>query len=159
MTAAVVLADKGEEWPDGEQGRHRRFGNVRKLPSGRYQIRYPGPDGRMRTGPETFERKSDAEKALMLIEAQMTAGSGPIPSAGRSSSPTMPRMDRAAARPSPAHHRSVPLAAPKHIAPYLGGVPLGKLSTAMIREWRASCSATAFRSRWRPRLTGCCGRC
>ena len=36
---------------------HRRFGNVRKLPSGRYQIRYPGPDGRMRTGPETYERK------------------------------------------------------------------------------------------------------
>ncbi|HVB45073.1 MAG TPA: hypothetical protein VNF47_20550 [Streptosporangiaceae bacterium] len=25
----------------------------------------------------------------------------------------------------------------KHIAPYLGGVPLGKLSTAMIRERRA----------------------
>ena len=36
---------------------HRRFGNVRKLPSGRYQIRYPGPDGQMRTGPETYERK------------------------------------------------------------------------------------------------------
>jgi hypothetical protein len=32
---------------------HRRFGSVRKLPSGRYQIRYPGPDGRIRTGPET----------------------------------------------------------------------------------------------------------
>jgi hypothetical protein len=24
---------------------HRRFGNVRKLPSGRYQIRYPGRMG------------------------------------------------------------------------------------------------------------------
>ena len=36
---------------------HRRFGSVRRLPSGRYQIRYPGPDGRMRTGPETYERK------------------------------------------------------------------------------------------------------
>ena len=23
---------------------HRRFGNVRKLPSGRFQIRYPGPE-------------------------------------------------------------------------------------------------------------------
>ena len=33
---------------------HRRFGNVRKRESGRYQIRYPGPDGRMRTGPETY---------------------------------------------------------------------------------------------------------
>ena len=41
---------------------HRRFGNVRKLPSGRFQIRYPGPDGRIRTGPETYERKGDAEE-------------------------------------------------------------------------------------------------
>ena len=45
--------------------RHRRFGNVRRRESGRYQIRYPGPDGRMRTGPETYERKSDADRALV----------------------------------------------------------------------------------------------
>jgi len=24
---------------------HRRFGSIRKLPSGRYQVRYLGPDG------------------------------------------------------------------------------------------------------------------
>jgi hypothetical protein len=54
--------------------RHRRFGNIRKRESGRYQIRYPGPDGRMRTGPETYERKSDAERALSLIEARMISG-------------------------------------------------------------------------------------
>jgi hypothetical protein len=62
---------------------HRRFGNVRKRESGRYQIRYPGPDGQMRTGPETYERKSDADRALVLIEAQIASGSGPTPSAGR----------------------------------------------------------------------------
>jgi hypothetical protein len=53
---------------------HRRFGNVRKRESGRFQVRYPGSDGRMRTGPETYERKSDAERALVLIEAQMASG-------------------------------------------------------------------------------------
>jgi len=26
----------------------------------------------------------------------------------------------------------------KHITPHLGGVPVGKLSTQMIREWRAA---------------------
>ena len=26
----------------------------------------------------------------------------------------------------------------KHIEPYLGGVPVGKLSTCQIREWRAT---------------------
>ncbi|WP_207915450.1 hypothetical protein [Micromonospora sp. 15K316] len=50
---------------------HRRFGNVRKLPSGRYQARYPGPDGRMRNAPETFARKSDADRYLTLVEAQI----------------------------------------------------------------------------------------
>ena len=54
--------------------RHRRFGNVRKRESGRYQIRYPGPDGRMRTGPETYARKADADRALVMIEAQISVG-------------------------------------------------------------------------------------
>ena len=70
---------------------HRRFGNIRKRESGRFQIRYPGPDGRMRTGPDTYERKSDAERALTLIEAQMMAGSGQTPIAGRSSSLITPQ--------------------------------------------------------------------
>ena len=62
---------------------HRRFGTVRKLPSGRYQIRYPGPDGRMWPGPSTFERKGDADKALVLIEAQMSSGSWTDPERGK----------------------------------------------------------------------------
>ena len=63
--------------------RHRRFGNVRRRESGRYQIRYPGPDGRMRTGPETYERKSDADRALVLIEAQIDAGEWTDPERGK----------------------------------------------------------------------------
>jgi hypothetical protein len=43
---------------------HRRFGNVRKLPSGRYQARYPGPDGVMRSAPDTFTRKSLLARVL-----------------------------------------------------------------------------------------------
>ena len=62
---------------------HRRFGNVRKRESGRFQIRYPGPDGRMRTGPDTYERKSDAERALTLIEAAMMAGEWTDPERGK----------------------------------------------------------------------------
>jgi integrase len=117
---------------------HRRFGSVRKLPSGRLQIRYPGPDGRMRTGPETYERTSDAAKALVLIEAQMTTGEWTDPERGK-----VKLADYAATwiteRPK-LRPRTVDLyrwLLKKHIAPYLGGVPLGKVSTAMIRQWRA----------------------
>ena len=120
------------------KGGHRRFGNVRKLPSGRFQIRYPGPDGRMRTGPETYARISDAERALVLIEAQMTTGEWTDPERSK-----VKLADYAATwiteRPK-LRPRTVDLyrwLLKKHIAPYPGGVPIGKMSTAMIRQWRA----------------------
>ena len=47
----------------------------------------------------------------------------------------------------------------KHINPYLGGVPLGRLSTPMIRECERSYFAAACRSQWQPRHTGCSARC
>jgi hypothetical protein len=62
---------------------HRRFGNIRRLLSGRYQIRYPGPDGRMRTGAETYDRLSSAKRALTLIEAQLVTGGWTDPVGGK----------------------------------------------------------------------------
>jgi integrase len=117
---------------------HRRFGNARRLPSGRYQIRYPGPEGRIRTGPETYGRKSDADKALVLIEAQISAGEWTDPDRGKVRLADYVATwitERPKLRP-----RTVDLyrwLLGKHIVPHLGGVPIGKLSTAMIREWRA----------------------
>ncbi|MFD8558319.1 tyrosine-type recombinase/integrase [Streptosporangium canum] len=117
---------------------HRRFGSIRKLPSGRFQIRYPGPDGRMRTGSDTYERKSDAERALSLIEAQIIKGEWTDPDRGKVKLQDYADTwisQRAGLRP-----RTVDLyrwLLKKHITPYLGGVQLGKLSTAMIRQWRA----------------------
>jgi integrase len=117
---------------------HRRFGNVRKRESGRYQIRYPAPDGRMRTVPETYERKGDAEKALVIIEAQMASGEWTDPERGKAR-----LADYASAwiaqRPG-LRVRTVDLynwLLAKHIEPDLGGVPLGRLSTPMVRKWRA----------------------
>lgn len=119
--------------------RHRRFGNVRIRESGRYQIRYPGPDGRMRTGPETYPRKGDAERALVLIEAQMSAGEWTDPERAKvrlGDYASAWIAERPGLRP-----RTVDLyrwLLGKHIAPYLGGIPLSKLSTRLIREWRAT---------------------
>jgi len=56
---------RGSGWPDSGEGcvmaGKRRFGRVRRLPSGRYQVRYRGPDGIDRPAPETFRTKGDAE--------------------------------------------------------------------------------------------------
>ena len=46
----------------------RQFGNIRRLPSGRYQARYRGPDGKMRSAEQPFLQKSDASRWLTLKE-------------------------------------------------------------------------------------------
>lgn len=122
----------------GNKPGHRRFGNVRKLPSGRYQASYLGPDGQRRNAPETFERKGDAEKALVIIEGQLTAGNWADPERGKIKLGDYASVwiaERPGLRP-----RTVDLyrwLIKKHIAPYLGGVPVGKMSARLVREWRA----------------------
>lgn len=59
-----------------EKPRTRRtFGAVRKLPSGRHQAKYTGPDGQWHKAPHTFDYKGDAEgwlnaeRKLIALEA------------------------------------------------------------------------------------------
>jgi integrase len=60
----------------------RRFGRVRQLPSGRWQARYPGPDGIDRAAPDTFATKKDADVWLTMKEAEMRRGDWIDPDAG-----------------------------------------------------------------------------
>lgn len=116
---------------------HRHFGNVRQRPSGRWQIRYPGPDGRMRNGSETYETKTVALRALSITEGQILRGEWVDPERGK----VLLRAyaDRWITQRPNIRPRTVELyrmLLRNHIAPYLGGVPLGKLTTALVREWR-----------------------
>ncbi len=62
----------------------RRFGAVRKLPSGLFQARYPDPTtGRLIAAPNRFPRKKDAEVWLAEQEARMLRGAWIDPSAGK----------------------------------------------------------------------------
>jgi hypothetical protein len=67
----------------GNKDGHRRFGNTRSLPSVRFQFRYPGPDGRLRTGTTTYASKVLADRALTMIEAQMLTGEWTDPQRGK----------------------------------------------------------------------------
>src|SRR5439155_22877797 len=62
--------------------RKRRFGRVRRLPSGRYQVRYLGRDGVDRAAPQTFAAKREAEAWLTLKEGEIKHGDWLDPSAG-----------------------------------------------------------------------------
>jgi integrase len=117
---------------------HRRFGSVRKLPSGRYQARYPRPDGQMRNAPETFARKSDADRHLTLVEAQIARKEWTDPARAKVKLHDYARHwidQRPNLRPRTVHLYGWLLG--KHIVPYLGGVELGRLDTPMVRGWRA----------------------
>jgi hypothetical protein len=61
----------------------RTFGSIRKLPSGRWQARYRGPDGLLRSAPHMFAHKADASKWLALANAELLGGKWIDPDAGR----------------------------------------------------------------------------
>jgi integrase len=61
----------------------RRFGRVRKLPSGRFQARYLGPDSIDLPAPNTFASKTHAERWLASVEAEIIKGSWRDPDLGR----------------------------------------------------------------------------
>jgi integrase len=61
----------------------RRFGRVRRLPSGRFQARYRGPDGIDHPARTTFANKRDAERFLSVTEADIVQGRWISPAAGR----------------------------------------------------------------------------
>ncbi|MFV2216422.1 tyrosine-type recombinase/integrase [Actinomadura sp. LOL_016] len=121
----------------GNKSGRRRFGNVRRLPSGRYQASYIAPNGERRPAPKTFERKSDADRWLTLAEAQIFSGDWTDPDRAKVRLGDYAATwieERPGLRP-----RTVELyrwLLRKYIAPHLGGVQLGKLSTSMVREWR-----------------------
>jgi len=52
----------------------RLFGNIRRLPSGRYQCRFTDPDGRYVTAPHTFAARIDAEAWLADRRREIDTG-------------------------------------------------------------------------------------
>ncbi|MDQ1009493.1 hypothetical protein QFZ82_003978 [Streptomyces sp. V4I23] len=65
-----------------KQKNKRRFGRIRKLPSGRYQARYLGPDGVDRPAPHTFATARDADDWLAEQQTEIRRGDWVDPDAG-----------------------------------------------------------------------------
>ena len=125
--------------PKGNRPGHRRFGNVRRLPSGRYQASYLGLEGLRRYAPDTFERKADADRFLIFVEAQLGSGDWANPAQAKIRLGDYARTwiaERPGLRPRTTDLYRWLLA--KHIEPVLGQVPVRKISTQLVREWRAS---------------------
>ncbi|MFJ4984388.1 tyrosine-type recombinase/integrase [Streptomyces sp. NPDC088732] len=122
------------------QGRRRRFGSVRQLASGRWQVRYRDPEtAQLRSAEETYATKTDAEVALTHIEADITRGQWSDPDAGKVSFGVYAVVwlnDRKMAARTRERHESV---VRLHLLPTFGDRPLASITTAQVRAWRTAC--------------------
>ncbi|RKT53072.1 tyrosine-type recombinase/integrase [Saccharothrix australiensis] len=116
--------------------KRRRFGRVRRLPSGRFQARYQGPDGKQHPAPETFEREKDAEQWLSTVETDIVRGDWTNPDAGKIELRTYAEAwigERDLAVRTVELYRGL---LRNHVGPKLGDVMLSDLSPARVRRWR-----------------------
>jgi len=123
----------------------RRFGRVRKLPSGRWQARYPGPDGRDRTAPQTFGAKTDAARFLVAAEADLGRGTWLDPTRGavRLSDYADAWIGTRTVAGRPLRPRTVAdyrALMARHITPSLGRLPLADVTPERVRLWHADVS-------------------
>jgi integrase len=115
----------------------RRFGRVRKLPSGRYQARYPGPDGADHPAPETFATKSEADIWLVKTEAEILDDDWINPDAGKVAFGKY-AGDWIAERPD-LRPKTVELyryLLRRHLSPTFGTKAIAEVREPHIRRWR-----------------------
>ena len=122
--------------PNGK-GRQRRFGTIRRLPSGRYQARYPGPDGVRRAADDTFATKTGAQDWLTLKEAEILEDDWIDPEAAEVLVPDYAATwidERPGLRPKSVKNYRGLLRC--QVAPHLATVTVGELTLARVRRWR-----------------------
>ena len=130
----------------------RHFGSVRKLPSGRFQARYPGADGRIYTGrtvegrPLTFDSRQYADAYLARVYADIQADRWVPPDAARAAAPPLLRSyadawlaSRDLADRTREDYRQI---LRDHILPAFGDLPVTAVIPAAVREWHAKLRAT-----------------
>lgn len=125
----------------------RSFGSIRKLPSGRYQVRFTDPTGRFVTAPKTFGARIDAETWLgdrrREIDTKLYNPAAHTKAPARITfgdyATTWLAGRHVAGRPIKArtrHHYSVILE--DHLLPRFGAKPITAITPKDIRDWHGA---------------------
>ncbi|CAM3129860.1 site-specific recombinase XerD [Williamsia muralis] len=123
----------------------RGFGNIRRLPSGRYQARYTGPDGAEHKAPQTFGAKIDAEAWLGDRRREIDRNLWNPVTADKRAAPLFNEyadewLNSRTVRGRPLktrtsdHYREL---LDRHILPEFGDSELDAITPAMVRQWHA----------------------
>ncbi|MFH5232778.1 tyrosine-type recombinase/integrase [Antrihabitans spumae] len=120
-------------------GTHRAsFGEVEKLPSGRYRARYNGPDGRRYRAPTTFTTKQDARAWLSMQQADIVRKAWEPPGVVKPKVTTFGEFAedwmayRDLADRTRGDYRKL---LDQQILPTLGALPLASITYDDIRKW------------------------
>lgn len=122
------------------------FGNIRKLPSGRYQARYTHPDtGEQVTAPHTFDRKGAAHSWLTRQKAAIDTGKTPPDHHTRKPIPTIEQTGQAYLNelkttrdPSPNTLISLDSILRTRINPTFGHARLTQVTPDQVNDWYAT---------------------
>ncbi|MCF3939068.1 tyrosine-type recombinase/integrase [Gordonia tangerina] len=125
----------------GKKG-HRGWGYIRRLPSGRHQASYIGPDLQRHTGPTTYASRVDAEGWLATErrKIELDAWEPPRLAKDRARAQVVTVADYcerwiAERRIKPGTRTVYTSMLTNHIAPTIGTVALRNLSPAAVRAW------------------------
>lgn len=125
-------------------GSKRSFGQLRRLPSGRWQAGYTGPDAHVHRAATTFTAKIDAEGWLAAERRLIESGEWVSPITRKAHRSTRGLTlesyanrwldDRALKPRTTAHYRAL---LDHQILPDLGSLTLAALTPTVVRQWHA----------------------
>jgi len=113
----------------------RRFGRVRRLPSGRFQARYLGPDGKDRPAPDTFATKTEAEVWLTRKEIEIRDGEWIDPDLGKVAFEVYATRWIRDRMLKPRTDELYLGLLTKHLLPFFGNRPVGEIREPEVRRW------------------------
>lgn len=131
--------------------RPKGAGNARQLPSGRWQARFHGPDGRTYTGQQTFDTRMDAQAWLAEQKRSVESQTWEPPRQAATGSMTLQvyadawlqHHPRLRPRTRDLYRRTLD----RQILPELGHLTLKSISPTTVRNWHASLNPDKPRQR------------
>jgi integrase len=118
--------------------RARSFGTARRLPSGRWQVRYYDQAGVRHTAPRTFLSKADANRYLAQVEADLLRGAWTDPRLARITfGGWVERWWPTTADLRPGTRTFYDYLLRRLLLPAFGETPLGRIDAMTVRSWLA----------------------